>query len=123
MAGNLRNVRCGNQLYIPLFGIAYDGFGYGVRTVSLCRGGKLYQLLFLNSRLCLSGLYIEGAFGQRTRLVEYHRVELCDGIEVVATSVEDTQAGGGADPSEAASRTAYDEGAREEADRKEQCPL
>ena len=61
MAGNLRNVRCGNQLYISLFGIAYDGFGYGVRTVSLCRGGKLYQLLFRNSRLCLAGLYIEGA--------------------------------------------------------------
>ena len=59
VAGNLRNVRCGNQLYISLFGIAYDGFGYGVRTVSLCRGGKLYQLLFRNSRLCLAGLYIE----------------------------------------------------------------
>ncbi len=102
MAGNLRNVRCGNQLYISLFGIAYDGFGYGVRTVSLCRGGKLYQLLFRNSRLCLAGLYIEGAFGQRTRLVEYHRVDLGDGIEVVATFEEDTQAGGGADASEVA---------------------
>ena len=54
---------------------------------------QLYQLLFRNSQLCLAGLYIEGAFGQRTRLVEYHRVDLGDGIEVVATFEEDTQAG------------------------------
>ncbi len=102
MAGNFHNVRCGNQLYISLFGIACDGFGYGVRTVSLCRGGKLYQLLFRNSRLCLAGLYIEGAFGQRTRLVEYHRVDLGDGIEVVAAFEEYAKAGGGADSSEVA---------------------
>ena len=76
------------------------GFGYGVCTVSLCRGGKLYQLLFRNSRLCLAGLYIEGAFGQRTRLVEYHRVDLGDGIEVVAAFEEDAQPGGSADSSE-----------------------
>ena len=34
--------------------------------------------------------------------VEYHRVDLGDGIEVVATFEEDTQAGGGADSSEVA---------------------
>ena len=45
---------------------------------------------------------VAGAISCNTRLVEYHRVDLGDGIKVVATFEEDTQAGGGADSSEVA---------------------
>ncbi|CCY57044.1 unknown [Bacteroides eggerthii CAG:109] len=93
-------------------GIACNGFCYGMRTVAFGGSDGLYQFFFGYAGARMAGLHLECALGQRTCLVEYHRIDSGYGIQVVPSFEQYAQAGCSADASEVSQRNTYHQSAR-----------
>ena len=87
----------------------HDGLGDGVVAVLFHRGHQFEQS-FLGKRGGVDFAHFKFPFRQRTGLVENHRVNPGDGIQVVPSLEQDTLSGGCTDTSEIAQRDAHHQG-------------
>ena len=73
------------------------------------RHGK--NLVFCQALCCFNMLHVEDAFRQRTCFIEYNRIDLGQGFQIVAPFHEDTVFGSGADAAKERQGDGNDEGA------------